>query len=149
MKSHDYHVLFQQILPISMRHKMTKEYQTTIIQICKIFKFICNKVYDPTTYFLLKFGSTTTLCQLEKVMPPCFFDLMTHLVIHLIEELDICGLVHSHWMYPIEHAMKDLKGYVQNLCKLKGCMVERYIFDEVLGLCTKHMQRFQATRRRG
>ncbi len=28
---------------------------------------------------------------------------MTHLVVHLIDELDICGLVHFRWMYPIEH----------------------------------------------
>jgi hypothetical protein len=49
---------------------------------------------------------------------------MTHLVVHLIDELNLCGHVHSHWMYPIEWAMKDLKSYV----------------------CIEYMQGFSATR---
>ncbi len=73
---------------------------------------------------------------------------MTHLTLHLVDELDICGMVHSHWMYPIERTLKDLKGYVQNMCKLEGSMVEGYIFNEALGLWTKYMENFCATRRR-
>jgi hypothetical protein len=95
MKSHDYHVLFQQILPISLRHKMSKELRIAIIRICRVFKVKCNKVYDLVAYPMLKFGTIIVLCHLEKVFPPSFFDLMTHLVIHLVHELDICGLVHT------------------------------------------------------
>jgi hypothetical protein len=50
-------------------------------------------------------------------------------------------------MYPIERVMKDLKGYVINMCKPKGCMVEGHVFNETLGLCTKYMQTFDATKR--
>jgi len=39
-------------------------------------------------------------------------------------------------MFPIEHAMKDFKGYVRNMCNLEGYMSEGYVFDETLGLCT-------------
>jgi hypothetical protein len=70
----------------------------------------------------LKARAITTLCLLEKIFLPSFFDLMTHLVIHLVDEFHICGPIHVHWMYPIECAMKDLKDYVQNMCKLKGSM---------------------------
>jgi hypothetical protein len=49
-------------------------------------------------------------------------------------------------MYLIEHVMKDLKGYIINMCKSKGCMVEGHVFNEALGLCTKYMQTFDATR---
>jgi hypothetical protein len=31
-----------------------------------------------------------------------FFDVMTHLVLHVVEELDICKPVHNRWMYPVE-----------------------------------------------
>jgi hypothetical protein len=31
---------------------------------------------------------------LEMVMRPSFFDVMTHIVIHLVKEFDLCGLVH-------------------------------------------------------
>lgn len=89
-----------------------------------------------------------TLCPLEKVFPPCFSHLMMHLVVYLVDELDLCRHVHSCLMYPIEHVMKDLKGSVKNMCKPKDYMAERYIFDEALGLCIEYMQNFEATRRR-
>lgn len=104
-------------------------------------------MYDPTTYHKLKVGTIIALCFLEKVFAPSFFDLMMHLVIHLIDELDVCGLIHAWWMYPIERAMKDLKGYVQNMCRPEGNMVKAYIFYEALGFNTKYMQNFGATKR--
>jgi hypothetical protein len=51
-------------------------------------------------------------------------------------------------MYPIERTLKDLKGYVWNMCKLEGNMAKGYIFNEALGLCTEYMGSFHATRRR-
>ncbi len=77
---------------------------------------------------------------------PSFFYLMIHLVLHLVDELDICGPVHSCWMYPIEQATKNLKGYIRNLCKPEGSVAKGYIFDEALGLYTKYMQNFQTMR---
>jgi hypothetical protein len=47
-----------------------------------------------------------SLSFLEKKFPPSFFDVMTHLLLHVVEELDICGQVHSRWMYPMEQMMK-------------------------------------------
>jgi hypothetical protein len=55
---------------------------------------------------------------------------MTHVVIHLIDELELCGPMHIRWMYPIERAMKNLKGYVHNMAKLEGFMAKGYIVDE-------------------
>jgi len=78
----------------------------------KVFKLLCTKIYVPATYEDLKINDIYLLCLLEKVFPPSFFNLMTHLVIHLIDELHICGPFHAHWMYPIEWAMKNLNGYV-------------------------------------
>jgi hypothetical protein len=42
------------------------------------------------------------LCMLEREFPLSFFDLMIHLMIHLVEELFLCGPVHYRWMYPFE-----------------------------------------------
>jgi hypothetical protein len=36
-----------------------------------------------------------TMFTLEKVFPLASFDVMTHLVIHLVEELDLCGPNHT------------------------------------------------------
>jgi hypothetical protein len=96
---------------------MGKEPRSTIMIICKIFNFICAKVYDLETYLDLKTKAIYSLCLLEKLFPPSIFDLMMHLVVHLLDELDLCGPIHSCWMYPMERVMKDLKGYVKNMCK--------------------------------
>ena len=43
-----------------------------------------------------------TLCKLERIFPPSFFDVMVHLPIHLASEAKIAGPVQYRWMYPIE-----------------------------------------------
>jgi hypothetical protein len=35
------------------------------------------------------------LCMLEKEFPPSFFDIMIHLVLHVVDELDVCGPFHN------------------------------------------------------
>jgi hypothetical protein len=56
-----------------------------------------------------------TMCLLEMIMPLSFFDIMVHLILHLVDELDMCGLVHTRWMYCVELLNKILKMYVWNM----------------------------------
>jgi hypothetical protein len=44
---------------------------------------------------MFKEDVATTLCMLEMEIPLSFFDVMTHLMIHLIEKIDVFGLVHT------------------------------------------------------
>ena len=60
----------------------------------------------------------------QKTFSPAFFDVMKHLLVHLVEELDICGPVHVRWMYPMEKYLKALNGYVRNRAKLEASMAE-------------------------
>jgi hypothetical protein len=80
--------------------------------------------------------------------PPSFFDIMTHLPYHLVQELDLCGPVSTRWMYPMERYMKTLKGYVRNMARLEASMVEGYLKDECLGFVTEYLQRFDVVYRR-
>ena len=57
---------------------------------------------------------------------------MTHLLIHLVVELDVCGHVHSRWMYPMEYYMKALKDFVRNKARPEGGMAEGYALEEAL-----------------
>jgi hypothetical protein len=72
----------------------------------------------------------TTLCMLEMEMPLSFLDVMTHLVIHLVEEVDVCGLVHTQWMYDVKRRNKVLKGYVWCMKQPKECMAKGYAMEE-------------------
>jgi hypothetical protein len=89
-----------------------------------------------------------TMCMLEMTMPPSFFDIMVHLILHIVDELDMCGPVHTRWMYCVEHLNKVLKGYVQNMVQLEASMATGYLMDETLRLITKYMDQFQPSKRR-
>jgi len=67
-----------------------------------------------------------TLASLECEFPPSFFDIMVHLTMYLMEELFICGLVHTRWMYLYKRYFKGLKGFVRNLAKLQGSISQGY-----------------------
>ena len=63
---------------------------------------------------------------------PEFFDIMVHLIVHLVREVRLCGPVYLRWMYPFERFLKYLKGYVQNKNRPEGCIAECYIVEEAL-----------------
>ena len=43
-----------------------------------------------------------TLCKLERVFGPSFFDIMVDLTVHLATEAKLARLVQYHWMCPFE-----------------------------------------------
>jgi len=61
MKSHDYHILMQEILSLCMQHLMTKGYRMAIIRLCQVFKQLCVKVLDIATMGELKHEAAMTL----------------------------------------------------------------------------------------
>ena len=133
LKSHDYHVLLQDILPLCLRNVGDPATTTAIVRLSRIFRKICCKSVDVETREALFLECAETLCLLEKEFPPSFFDIMVHLTIHLVEELFICGPVHVRWMYPYERYFKTLKGFVRNLAKPEGCMAKGYEIEEACG----------------
>jgi hypothetical protein len=61
----------------------------------------------------LKKDVAFTFSLLEWELSGVLFYVMTHLVLHVVEELAICGPIHNRWMYPIEKAMGTFKQYVK------------------------------------
>jgi len=105
-KSHDYHILMQQVLPLTLSGLMALGPIMAIMCICKVHRHICSKVWNSTDIDFLHLDVAIFLNLLEMEFPPSFFDIMTHLILHLVEELDICGPVATRWMYLVEQYMK-------------------------------------------
>ncbi|KAK6773745.1 hypothetical protein RDI58_028983 [Solanum bulbocastanum] len=80
-----------------------------------------------------------TLCKLEKVFPPSFFDVMVHLPIHLANEAMLGGPVKYRWMYPIERWLYLLKSLIGNKAWPEGCIAEGYIANECMNLCSRYL----------
>jgi hypothetical protein len=88
------------------------------------------------------------LCISEKEFSLAIFNIMTHLLIHLAEEVFICSPVHTRWMYPFKRCMKSLKKYVRSKARPERSMAEGYVMDDTLSFCTEYMSRFTGSRRR-
>jgi hypothetical protein len=67
---------------------------------------------------------------------------MTHLLIHLVDELEICGPVGARWCYPMERHLNVLKRYV------RVCMASSYMYEEALGFCTNNFALYPHTQHR-
>ena len=137
LKSHDHHVLMQQLLPVAIRGILPKHVRLAFIRLCFFFNAICKKTIDTLHLKGMQEDVVVTLCLLEKYFPPSFFTIMVHLVVHLVREIEFCGPVHLRWMYPFERYMKVLKTYVRNRNRPEGCMVENYIVEEAIEFCSE------------
>ena len=87
LKSHDCHVLMQQLLPVTIRGILPKNVRVTITRLCLLLNVICNKVLDFKKLDELEDEAEIILCQLEMYFPPSFFDIMVHLLVHLVREI--------------------------------------------------------------
>jgi hypothetical protein len=47
MKSHDYHVMMQEILPLCLWNLMEKGYRMALIHLSHVLKKLCSKSYEP------------------------------------------------------------------------------------------------------
>ncbi|XP_039134931.1 uncharacterized protein LOC120272231 [Dioscorea cayenensis subsp. rotundata] len=114
LKSHDYHILLHDLLPIALRSSMSKQVTLAISELSNIFKILCGKVLNVEAIDKLQDRAAIALCHLERIFPPSFFTIMVHLVIHLPLEAKLGGPVYYRWMYPIERFLLKLKNYVRN-----------------------------------
>ena len=53
------------------------------------------------------------VCMFEKEPLMSFMDLYVHILIHLVDEVELVGVVSYCWMFFLERYMKKLKVFVQ------------------------------------
>ena len=56
--------------------------------------------------------------------------LQVHLLIHLVDDIELVGVVSTMWMFFFDRYMKTLKRYVQQKAHPEGCMAEGYVLNE-------------------
>ncbi|XP_019257788.1 PREDICTED: uncharacterized protein LOC109236007 [Nicotiana attenuata] len=126
LKSHDHHVLLQDILPVAIRGLLPKAVCEPIIELGKFFK---NEA-----------ECACTLCKLEIVFPPAFIDVMVHLPIHLAREAKLGGPAQFRWMYPFERYLRTQKSYVRNNTRPEGSIAEGYLATKSLTFCSRYLK---------
>ncbi|KAK1611870.1 hypothetical protein QYE76_035543 [Lolium multiflorum] len=135
LKSHDCDVLMTQLLPVALRGLLPENVRLAIVKICAFLNAISQKVMDPETLSGLQEDVVECLISFELLFPPSFFNIMTHLLVHLVEEIRILGPVFLHNMFPFERFMGVLKKYVHNLARPEGSISKGYGTEEVIEFC--------------
>ena len=139
LKSHDRHVLMQQLLSVAVRGIFPEKLRVAITRLFFFINAICSKVIDLKKLDDLENQAAIILCELEMYFPPSFFYIMVHLIVHLVREIRLCGPVFLCWMYHVERYMKVLKGYTKNRYQPEASVVERYVAEEAIEFCSKYM----------
>jgi hypothetical protein len=95
-KSHDCHILMGQFHAIAIRCILPVKVQDTIMKLCSFFNATSRKVVDPMKLTKHQDDLILTMCNLETIFPPSFFDLMPHLLVHIVHEMKYLGPVFLH-----------------------------------------------------
>ena len=66
------------------------------------------------------------MCEMKKQLPSEFFSAQEHYLIHQVEEIELCGPVHSRSMWMVERHLKFMKGLVRQRADAEGSMMEGY-----------------------
>ncbi|KAF5481244.1 hypothetical protein F2P56_001912 [Juglans regia] len=143
MKSHDGHILMQQLLPIALRKSISKKVAESLIELSAFFRGICSKTLRVEDLNRLESRIPYILCQLEMIFPPGFFTIMVHLTVHLVAECKLGGPVHYRWMYPVERYLHRLKFHVRNKAAPEGSISEGYLLEELLTFCSRYLESAQ------
>ena len=81
------------------------------MKLCAFLNAVSQKIIDPENLIKLQNNVVQCLVGFDLIFPPSFFNNMTHLLVHLVNDIDILGPVFLHNMYPFERFM----GYLRNV----------------------------------
>ncbi|MCO5586668.1 hypothetical protein L7F22_040610 [Adiantum nelumboides] len=84
-----------------------------------------------------------TVCALEEHFPTSILNIQVHLLVHLVDEVEIASTVHARWMFFLERFMKTLKGFVRQRARSEGSMAEGWIVQDSCVFISEYLTRSQ------
>jgi hypothetical protein len=105
-------VLMTQLLPVALRGILPENVRLTIVKLCAFLNAISHKVIYPDNLIKLRNDVVQCLVGFDLIFPPSFFNIMTHILVHLVKEIDILGPVFLHNMFPF----KRFHGRTKEIC---------------------------------
>ena len=145
LKSHDYHILMQHVIPVALRGLLQPGPRRAILRLCRVFQRVTAPVLNPAEFPMLMRDASETLCLLVKELPPTNFTISFHQVYHLVKETTLCGVIHTRWMYPVERYFKVLKSFVKNLARPEGSISESYWLYTNIGFLLQYIPQLPCT----
>jgi hypothetical protein len=124
-----------QLFLVALRGLLLENVRVPIVKLCAFLNTISQKVINLDILPRLQKDVTQCLISFELVFMPSFFNIMAHLLVHLVKEIAILGPVFLHNMFTFERFMGFLKKYVHNRASPKGSISKGYATKEVIEFC--------------
>ena len=86
-------MIMTQLLPVALRGLLLENIRFTIVKLCSFLNAISQKVIDPEILPRLRTDVAQCLVSFELVFPPSFLNIMTHVLVHLVDEIVVLGPV--------------------------------------------------------
>lgn len=102
LKSHDNHVLLQDLIPLAVRRTLAERVSVILIHVSRFFKKMYSPVIHISNMQTLGTEIAETLSLVEAIFIPSFFDIMVHLTVQLPAQAMIAGPVHYRSTWAIE-----------------------------------------------
>jgi hypothetical protein len=121
-----------QLLPVALRALLPENVRVPIVKLCAFLNAISQKLINPDILPRLQKDVAQCLVSFELVFLPSFFNIMTHLLVYLVEEIAMLGPIFLHNMFLFERFMGVLKKYVHNRARPEGSISKVYGTEEVI-----------------
>jgi hypothetical protein len=130
LKSHDYHIIMQRLLHVMLPGYLDDDIWEALAELSYFYRQLCAKEIKKDMIEKLE-EIPMLIWKLEKIFPSGWFNLMQHLLIHILYEAKVGGPVQYRWMYHIEGALKYLRIMVDNKARVEGSITESFLLKEV------------------
>ncbi|XP_016185161.1 uncharacterized protein LOC107626774 [Arachis ipaensis] len=131
-KSHDCHILMEQLLLILVKNALPSPVSNVIANLSSFFRELCGKAINPMHLTELRNHVVQTLCQMKMIFSPSFFTVMIHLTVHLVDGLLL-----------VDQYLGHLKQYVRNRAQPEGSIAEGYLSEEILTFCSRYLDNIE------
>ena len=98
-----------------------------ILLYCIICRWLSSKEIHKEDIKYWKREIPHLMCQMQRFLPSTFFNAQEHYLIHQVEEIELCGPIHSRSIWMVERNLKFMKALVRQRARLEGSMMEGYM----------------------
>ncbi|MCO5604824.1 hypothetical protein L7F22_058997 [Adiantum nelumboides] len=165
LKTHDWQNFLKHVLPLVIDGCLTTGVRDVIYRLGKLsryiytlylsismflkifhillnffFRWITSKEIDISSIARKKREYIELLCLMEKELPTSFFDIQVHVLNHLMDEIEIVGVVSTRSMFWVERFIGVLKGLVRQRAQPEGSMSEGWVLGECMYYLTEYLE---------
>ena len=124
---------------MAMRGVMDENVRETLFGLCNFFDVISQKSITLKKLKRIREEIIVILCELEMYLPPAFFDVMVHLLVHIPEDISNLGPTFLHSMMAYERMNGMMKGYVRNRAHPDGSIVQGFLTEECVSFYQNYL----------